>query len=167
MIGAALLAGVLLTYGQNPEHEPPPSAVDVASVWIGALRDGRAVPEGAFTSFPFTYREAWADKRCSRSVPNADLIGQWIDCVHEKEGPFISALLAARKDPHRLRLAAGLGAAGKRLRSLAQGASGKSAVVSGAIKADDRTYEFVLTTSGSEAKGRHITGMFIDATTEK
>jgi hypothetical protein len=165
MIRAALLFGLLLAYGADPEHEGKGTTVDMTLTWLGALTDGRAIAVAAFTAFPFSYRESWSKKRCSRSVANADAIGAWVDCAHERESRLIQELRAARRDPGRLRLSPGLNAASKRLRALAQGATNK-AWINGSLKGDGVKYEFLFAISGNDVSGRRVSAMLVDSSLE-
>jgi hypothetical protein len=167
MIRAAVVMAVLASFGpRDPEHNGPPTAADTTLMWLGALRDGRAIALAAFTAFPFSYREAWSKKRCAQIAPNADALARWVECTHEKESRFIDMLRSARTDPKRVHLAPGMGRVGPRLRALAEGSAGRSTWLNGSIKADRVTYEFLFAVSGTDVKGRRIAGMFIDSSAE-
>jgi len=163
----AFLMMAVLTFGpRDPEHNGAPTAVDTSLMWLGALRDGHANMLTAFTTFPFTYREAWSRKRCTQTAANLDEFRQWVLCTHEKESRFIDQLRSAERDPRRLRLDQGLGSVSKRLRALAQGKTGRSTWINGSIKGDRVTYQFLFAISGNEARGVRVSSMFIDSSAE-
>src|SRR5689334_18597968 len=104
-----LLAAALLAFDPNPEHEMPPSATDIAIAWIYTLRSGRAIPLSRLTAYPFSYREAWAKKRCGGVAADAERLARWVDCVREKEEPLFELLRFTKNNPGLLHLSLGTG----------------------------------------------------------
>jgi hypothetical protein len=158
---------VLMGWAGDPEHSGQPLTTDTASTFLSAFADGRAAPVAHFISYPFSYREAWASKRCTRVVEKENALPAWIDCAHAHEGRLIEALRAARKQPLLLRLVPGAAGADKKLKALAGASLAKSTWVNGTLTGDGFKYELLIGLAGNEAKGRRITSLYIASSADK
>ena len=148
-------------YVRDPENNGPPLTTDIAIGWLSAVTDGRAVAVRPLMSFPFSYREAGAAARCSRTVDKPDAVGALVDCIHARESGLIEAMRLARTQPRRLHLAPGTSGAGKKLKGLAGNAGRKHTWVSGSLEGNGVKYDLLLAVSGNDETGRRVAAVFI------